>query len=327
MSAVEFQYRLYGSNDDEELAEMFGQSFGTRPHAGYFKWKYQDNPAGEAVAYVALHNGRIAAITGIMPEYYVIAGKREKIYQAIDAMTRPEYKGMGLFPRLARLCYDHVRQREGRLYLIAFPGPTSYKGFVHKLQWTELAKYRYLFTYRILHKWKNPAVKGIVEPAASFDDEFVRYFGERAKSGKPISKYWDRAVANWRFTAHTNIRYHLLKIKDEGDLKGFVLYHLDESNRAFIAGIDFADCEWSHVYLGHVCDYLFSKHSVYALYTFQSSPVFVQALKKQGFLSNPLPRGPFSYRISVVVNGDRMINGTDFFDHRNWDIQPMLRDF
>ena len=326
-----FEYKLYDFQNIEELTEMYEQCFGIKPTKNYFKWKYLDNPSGRAVAFVAIHNNQVAAFYGVIPEFYIIGGKKEVIYQSMDTMTHPNFRRLGLFTKLANMTYDYIRNNDGRLYLVGFPGETSYGGFIKKLNWSTLIELRFLFTYKMIHKLKtifNGKSSGQIEPISLFDSEFDQYFDQKEKSEKPISKYVDRTIANWRFIDCPIMKYFYLKVMENDEIKGYVVYNIDKKNRAFIVNLDFGKSEWSFLYLKDVFRYLFSEINVNAIYTFQSSShTLKKALKKNVFLSNPISKGPFSYRIPLIVYGDKRINDINFFDYQNWDIQPLLRDY
>src|SRR5688572_26250181 len=101
-----FKFRLYDFEKPEELAEIFELCFGQKFSSRYFNWKYLDNPAGKAIAFVAEHNNHIAAFYGVIPEYYLVNNKKEIVYQSMDTMTHPEYRKSGLFTKLANLTYE-----------------------------------------------------------------------------------------------------------------------------------------------------------------------------------------------------------------------------
>src|ERR1700744_6776893 len=92
-------FKQYDFENLDDLTEIYQRCFGTKPSLHYFKWKYMENPAGKAVAFVALHNGTIAGFYGVIPEYYRINGQVQTIYQSMDTMTHPDYRRMGLFAK------------------------------------------------------------------------------------------------------------------------------------------------------------------------------------------------------------------------------------
>jgi hypothetical protein len=328
---MEFQYQVYDFENCTVLEEMFEECFGTKPSAGYFEWKYKLNPAGKAIALVAQHNGQIAAFYGVIPEYYIINGKKELIYQSMDTMTHPDFQRKGLFTKLANQTYDHIRATTGKLTVFGFPGETSYPGFIKKLDWSTLIECNYQFTNKHLFKFRNlgnKISKHKIKPVQDFDEEFDQYFRNKIYDPKPISKYLDQAVLNWRFCDSPMMKYQTIKISEDNEIKGFVIYRIDEKNRIFIICMDFIDSKNISIFIKSVLRFLFTKIQPRAIYTFQSSTDSIkEELKRNGFISNPFSKGPFSYRTPIIIYGDRQVNKINVFDVKNWDIQPYLRDY
>ncbi len=133
------------SVDMKSLATLARICFKMEVDDEYFKWKYFDNPAGDVIAYVALHGGQVIAIAGIIPEWYWDNGEKVKIYQAIDTMTHPDFRRAGLFAKLAMMCYNEIANEN--YIIVAFPVPASYSGFVQKLGWEVVGFNKLWFCY------------------------------------------------------------------------------------------------------------------------------------------------------------------------------------
>ncbi len=326
---INLTYVLYDFENLNNLSNIYQLCFGHRPNQSYFKWKYLNNPAGKAIAFLALDGGIVAGFYCVIPEFYIINGKKEIIYQSVDTMTHPGYRRLGIFTTLAHMTYDYVRQKEGRLHLIGFPGKMSYSGFVDTLKWDPVIHLDYVFTYKFLFRLfsfvRNPGMD--VEEIETFGEEFDEYFAKREKSIKPISRYIDRSIANWRIIEHPDNKYRLAKVMKNEELIGYFVYRLDKKQRAFVINIDVVKPEYVLIGLRGVCRYLFLKEDIKSIYTFQSGSRFEEAYRKSGFLVNPTSRGPFSYKTPFIVYGDKEIEGINWFNRGNFDIQPIVRDY
>jgi len=328
---MEFQHELFDFDNCIALEEMFEKCFDAKSTVGYFDWKYKLNPAGKAIAFVAKHNGQIAAFYGVIPEYYIMNGKKELIYQSMDTMTHPDFQRKGLFTNLANQTYDHIRASKGKLTVLGFPGEISYPGFIKKLDWSTLIEHKYQFTNEHLFKFRNLGNKISrfkIKPVQSFDEEFDQYFRNKVYGHKPISKYLDQAILNWKICDSPMMKYKVVKISEDNEIKGFVIYRIDEKNRIFLVCIDFIVSKHITDFITSVCRYLFSKLHPKAIYTFQSSTNSInEGLRRNGFINNPFSKGPFSYRTPLIIYGDRQVDKINVFDVKNWDIQPYLRDY
>ncbi len=54
--------------------------------------------------------------------------------QSMDTMTHPDYRGRGLFIKLAQACYD-LAASKGYEVFYGFPNQNSYSGFIRRLNW------------------------------------------------------------------------------------------------------------------------------------------------------------------------------------------------
>src|SRR5690242_16349933 len=122
---IDFEFKLVSTTNLMRFSEMAELSLGLKTSDKYFQWKYLDNPAGEVVAFEALHEGRPAAFYGVIPEFYTVKGERVKVYQSMDTMTHPDYQRRGLFTKLANMTYNYLVEKDGGVNLVGIPGSNS----------------------------------------------------------------------------------------------------------------------------------------------------------------------------------------------------------
>ena len=52
-----------------------------------------------------------------------------------------------------------------------------------------------------------------------------------------------------------------------------------------------------------------------------------RAMRRLGFVANPLGRGPFSYRVPLITRSDRLtVNGAKWAERESFDLQPIMQD-
>ena len=158
MANDEFQFQLLDTSRLGELAEMFQLCFGQEVGEGYFRWKYLSGPGGEVTAFTAESEGRVAAFYGLLAERYTIAGEATTVLQSMDTMTHPDFQRRGLFVKTASMTFDHVMETLGHLRLIGVTGENAYHGFVNKLGWRNIEKFRYAFVNRPLFRVRTALV-------------------------------------------------------------------------------------------------------------------------------------------------------------------------
>lgn len=327
---MDYDIELYGYGAMDDLREVYAKSFGQSGNPAYFKWKYLDNPAGNAISFVARHKGMIAAFYGVIPEYYLVNGHKEIIHQSMDTMTHPDHRGKGLFPLLAKATFAHLREQSGRIHVIGYPGPTSYGGFVNKLQWRCIGQFKYLFVY----KWSfaiasalGSEPSAVVEHISTFTDEWDAYFQEHYAPSRSIEKHIDRDFLMWRIVNNPGSNFSCLSLREKGVLIGYCIYRLDKAGRLFIHQLDMKRRELYAQYIPVVLRYLFNLPGVKAVHTFLASmPELEKAYRGSGFMSNPVGKGPFSYRTPFIVLADERPD-VKVNDIRSYAIQPITRDY
>ncbi len=314
-----------------ELQEIYRLSFGAEGAPSYFQWKYLDNPAGHASAFVARHKGHIAAFYGIIPEHYLIDGARRTIHQSMDTMTHPDHRGKGLFLKLARATYADLEERTGELHIIGYPGPTSIHGFVKRLEWRCLAEMRYHFiaplmarTASLFHSDRGAQVG----PITDLDPEWDAYFKGHDPRPTRMAKVLDRDVLRWRTWDHPTIQYEHVGIHIDGVPRGLCIYRKEASGRLFILLLDVKERADTSTVLSALMRYLFGLQGVKGVHTFLSGdPHLEHCLARQGAISNPFNKGPYSYRTPFIVLAGKKAVDQGAYDMGNYWIQPLTRDY
>lgn len=334
MEEINFEFKHFDTNNTADLIEIYTSCFGIKPDENYFKWKYIDNPAGKCEAFIAIHNDKVAGFHGVIPEDYIVNGKRYIIFQAIDVMVHSEYRRMGLFTKCGEKLYDYILDRDGDIYTIAFPGITapSYNGFLKGLNWSIGKVLKFYFVNKLLFKISNVPKKTsnfTVSPFTRFDEKFNSYFKVRKLSEKPIQRVIDAKFLNWRYFDGPLSDFKAFKFEFNDDVIGFVILKIEAKNRCFVHFLDAKEPSKIGALIGPLCNYAFETLRTKFVFTIESTDIFLMnGLKKNGFIYNPFNIGPFSYRPAVVLNSNKnTINNLEYYDLNNFLIQPVLRDY
>lgn len=318
----------------KQYSILYNKCFGINLDEKYFIWKFFDNPAGLPIAFEAIDSDteNVAAFYAIMPEYYWVNGTKELFYQSFDTMTHPDYRGQGLFIKLATLTYEEVKRDTGKLSLIGIPGPTSYNGFVKKLEWSCIKKTSYIFLLRhfyllkeFLRFRKSDKIK--VESINNFNDDHNTYFSKTEKH-KPIDKLLNSELLNWKIFRNPIVSFHAIHVRMEKEIVGICIYKTDNKGRCFIYYLN----TLNETYLLDVCylmgGYLFKETRANIIYTWEPTyENLFRTFRQLGFLKNNFNKGPFSYKIPVITRFEPMsVNGINMKDINNYDIQPIFQD-
>lgn len=329
---IDFRFEHFDVIRSSDLIDIYEKCFGKKPNERYFQWKLKENPAGPAEAFIALDGDTIAGFYGVIPEDYIVRGEKRVIYQSMDTMTHPDYRRMGLFTNLAKATYKYLADQYRDVYIIGFPGLTSHPGFIKKLGWKDALILRFHFVYRSVFKLRN-MLKGkpelLVTPIDSFGPEHTAYLDGPSNSDKPIRKFIDSRFLNWRFIEAPLGRFRCIAFTLNGRNAGIAVYKVEDNGRCFIQFIDVANAAMFRDAVGSLTRFLFKNTDAGAVYAFEATlPTLKKAYASNGYINNPAPRGPFSYRPPVILYSNRQqIGGIDFFNIDNWDVQAVLRDY
>lgn len=330
---TELIFRKFSFDDTKKLSETYELCFGTKVDERYFKWKYIDNPAGEVAAFVAgASDGTIAAFYGVLPEIYLVNGNTKRIYQSMDTMTHPDFQRRGLFGLLAKKTYEYVAETEGELKIVGIPGLTSYPGFVKKLEWTDIHQFKYFFTNRILFKAAGllrRTKKAKFEIITEMNSALLEFLDRRELSEKPIQPVISEDFFSWRVFKNPLKNFQVIQIQDENSkIIGVCVYTTDEEKRCFIHFLSFVKRDLFSDYSGAVIECLFAETGAQFVYTWEPvEETTHKALKKLGFVTNPLDKGLFSYHVPLIIRAEpNATDGTSWYEVNNFDVQPLMQD-
>jgi len=123
--------------DDESLAHyasLLKTCFPTAPHLtpSYLKWLYVGNPCGTVIGMDAVSDGVLAAHYACVPTRISLEGKEVAALLSLNTATHPDFRGKGLFTKLADATYDAAAQ-DGFVAVYGVANANSTPGFVRKL--------------------------------------------------------------------------------------------------------------------------------------------------------------------------------------------------
>lgn len=135
--------RLSSSEDIGAAQALFDKNGYPRTGAEV-AWVYAPVAGHFPHASLAQEGGRIAALYAAVPARFTCAGETVIAAQSLDTMVDSEFRGLGLFTRLARAVNDRMIER-GVAFVYGFPNGNSIHGFVSKLNWLALDPVPFLF--------------------------------------------------------------------------------------------------------------------------------------------------------------------------------------
>ena len=247
------------------LIELFNLCFDKDDGERVVPWRYDANPAGQAISQVACEGETILSSYGCFPRRVLHRGEevdRSVVGQTGDVMTHPDHRGRGVFSHLDRSAMSESSNR-GWPCVIGLPNRKSAPIFTGKLGWKEVGKVR-PWTF-VLHpdsrakaeRMRAGRLASAVVPWTYFrgvrargrlrDKAFdkvhtvaIPRFGEDVDSvtrevAKSYSWMVDRnhEFLNWRFLDAPSQRFRAHGVYDaSGDLRGYSVVQLPERGEA-----------------------------------------------------------------------------------------------
>jgi len=127
--------RLSASNI-ADLAVLNTAVYGREPTPGFFQKKYDTAYTGAThVGFIAYNLQHMPiAFYGLVPTLLWHNGSTILAAQSVDTMTHPDYRGLGLFVKLAEQTYS-ICEAEGIRLIFGFPNQNSFPGLANRLEW------------------------------------------------------------------------------------------------------------------------------------------------------------------------------------------------
>lgn len=135
-AALDFRAMERTDADLTAFRECFERN-GTPRRLDALRWQYAENPTQELFVDLAVSEERIAAIYAVQPVFVRVRGERTLAAQSVDTLVDADFRGRGLFTKMAEGVYSRVRERDGA-FVYGFPNASSAPGFLNKLGWLSL---------------------------------------------------------------------------------------------------------------------------------------------------------------------------------------------
>lgn len=284
---------------------------------------YKENPAGNNKIWLAKHDDKIVGQSAIVPVMMKIGNEVVTGFQAIDAMTHPEYRRQGIYVALARNTQAEAT-KEGIYIGYTFPNKTSRLIEITKLGWFDVAprqswvkpinwknvvkhqvKNRFLSkllatcAFSVLNRAfvrarKTPAVEGLtISDASSFDDR-INEFWNKISNQYQIILVRDKNYLNWRYVAVPDVTYSIYIADKAGEICGYIVSRRrqeDDTELGVIFDILAQSQEIAHCLISKTVQH-FQKEKVDLIYCKMiANKTLYKAFRKNGFISIPIIKG------------------------------------
>ena len=239
---------FYPVSDGTQLLKLTDETYsswlGADNLKAFYRWKYLDNPAGEALVYGAWHKEKLVSIYTALPSVLLVKGKPVKAILSCDSMTHPDYAGLGLFSTIGKKLYEYAIQKGFQL-IYGFPNKNGIHPTTKKLGWKQYGDVplmaraslsdltsSLLFNdklqlFSITSGWHSAANKffnrGVsIETITEFDESFDA-LNEDYASPKDVTVRRDFRYLNWRYANKPGTPYKIIAARKGETLLGYAV--------------------------------------------------------------------------------------------------------
>ncbi|MEW6523122.1 MAG: GNAT family N-acetyltransferase [Bacillota bacterium] len=243
--------RGYRPGDEDGIVALLNLVFGENRSVEWWKWYYLQNPAGAAVARVAVADDQIVGFRAMVP-YYVGSGmERVLACQATDAATHPGYRKRGIFRILTSEAIEEAKAR-GWSFVFSFPNTRSYP-LNARYGWRPVGRPRTHF------RWLSGAgsiARSGLDQFSSLGTGFEAHCQRPGPAGMArVCK--DASYLDWRYLKHPDRTYRVLGAGLGGDVEAYAVVRMDRARlpRAYLLEFSPGQLPPAH-FLSRIVSYL-----------------------------------------------------------------------
>lgn len=212
--------RFYTPGDEAHIVRLFRESFGRSLPEERWRWRYQQNPSGQAVIGLAWRGDVLVAHCAASRVTMFAGGQDLQGALVGGAMAHPDYRQTGAFTAVAQTMQAHLAEL-GFAMVWGFPNSLSHRRFARDLQWTDI---REVPTFRLplIPRPKLPIAPGGVVEVPGFDPRFDTLW-QAAMDEDGIITRRDGAHLRWRYVENPIERYRILCCSAGEGLTGYAV--------------------------------------------------------------------------------------------------------
>ena len=205
------------------ITRMSGDGAGLRlrdKSAAYYRWMYEQNPAGRAVVHSARLGDRLVASFAVAPKAFEVDGERVVVGKTMDMFTDPAWQGHGLMRTCTEAVFSEAAAAGIRGWYVT-PSVNSYPIFTGRWGYRE----EFSLIYRLCVLRPRPLRRRVRLPPGTTVERVTRFdasadeLWERAGKGYRVAQVRDASYLNWRYVENPD-DYDRIGRRRDGRLVG-----------------------------------------------------------------------------------------------------------
>jgi hypothetical protein len=292
----------------DRLRLLFETAFERELHPRYLDWRYYENNCDSLLFSVEKSADVLAASYSAFPVILQRDNHLMKSAVSMTTMTHPDWRGQGLFPKLAAQLYEFAKS-DGIDIIWGFPNANSHPVFESKLKWFDI------YEIPTLQLSYDPTVIAAakISERVERDDDFAKIYPPMPNDGLIRTKR-DKNYLSWRYAKNPLHKYQTYALSENAVVTSYIV------TKRYEQGIDLVDIqcvngEEAGILLAHIIRSSADEGAAHASCWAPTHHWIHGILERLGF-TNKTP---------VTYFGGRVLNASaikfDIFNYKNWYIQ------
>jgi len=215
----------------EKIEVLFIQSFNRDIPTEYFDWRYFDNNHEQILFAIEIENHKAVASYSAFPVDLILNGKKCRTAMSMTTMTHPDWRGKGLFKKLATELYSQAGLQQIAA-VWGFPNTSSHSAFNAKLGWTDV----YEIPTLTLDLHNVDSGKLLMNAEILRDDTFSMNYPDMPNDGF-IRVHRTQSYLFWRYAKNPVNNYQNFVLLQDGKVSSYIV------TKSYGDGIDLVDIQ------------------------------------------------------------------------------------
>ena len=321
---MSYQFRELSQKDMNSIDSLFSEVFSYKSNKKLIKWKYFQNPCGQAVIVGAFYEDTLVASGAMTPEKINFFGETKIVYKCTDLMTHPNHQRKSLSTKINGLLLEH-KQIKSSLFTYTLCSKLATKSFLNN-NWSHLDSIFYFFKPLLFIK-----LSSLISPIKLQSIEFFDSVGNTLDNYKfennhsKISVNKSSEFINWR-TANPNFIYKLICHRNnQREVDGYLIYSISENNVLNIIDVETGEniSVFKKLVRGAESVALKEKHKAIVVFCLLRSSLG-KLFKSKRYFVNPYQKGPLKSLLDL--NFFSQASTEELLKIDLWDIYALSYD-
>lgn len=341
--------RAFQSQDSLAIRRLYKEVYSQEMSAEEWEWRYLKNPVQKVLINLAESgDGRLAGQYAVMPVKMQIGNETKTGTLSLDTMTHPDFRGQGMFVRLAEDNYARLAAA-GVVLTYGFPNQNSHHGFIKHLGWSDLQRCAPVYVKPLKslgllqQKLKSKVLATVFNPVfqlvwgcacfpqvraadsairisrvTEFDEHWDELWQRNAET-MPVAVVRDQEFLRWRFLQNPVFSYTIFAAHEGEGLAGYVVLRSEERfglRVGYLVDVLAPSAKVLAPLLSHAEEFLRSQDCSLVSLLMMPKWARILNLRRMGYLRLPESVMPQDLHVGVRVHqGTSELN---ISDPKNW---------